>query len=66
MGNLARQNRKQTPQGFGVEKLHASGTEPAFFDRTQGARCRFAERPICFCRSAVDSQDNLLRHATHG
>jgi VanZ family protein len=28
-------------------------------------RCHFAERPICLCRSAVDSQDKLLRHATH-
>jgi hypothetical protein len=33
MGNPARENRKQPLQGFSVEKLHAPGTQPAFFDR---------------------------------
>jgi len=28
-------------------------------------RCHFAERPVRFCRSAVDSQDKLLRHPAH-
>ena len=59
------ERRTQPPQGSGFEKLHVLGTEATFLNRTQGARRQFAERPVCFCRPALDSQDKLLRHAAH-
>ena len=65
MGNMAGQAGKKPLQSVRFQKLHATGADAALVNGIQGLRRHPAERPIGLCRSAVDPQDKLLRHAAH-